>query len=84
GHSDKSDKYYISHTDTINGYWVILINRCDPSAPESVYSNPESKERKVNEKLPGQGAEFSAHLILDTNPAKGKDNYICIIEAAYG
>ncbi|MEN5129142.1 hypothetical protein [Pseudomonas alloputida] len=84
GHSDKADKYYVAHSDTVNGYWVLLINRCDPSAPDSVYSNPESKERKVNEKLPGQGAEFSAHLILDTKPVKGKDYYFCIIEAAYG
>ncbi|MEX5576114.1 hypothetical protein Q1J52_24580 [Pseudomonas lijiangensis] len=84
GHSDKADKYHIAHTDTVNGYWVLLINRCDPSAPDSVYSNPESKQRKVNEKLPGQGSEFSAHLILDTKPAKGKDYYFCVIEAAYG
>ncbi|MFK3818514.1 hypothetical protein ACI2KG_18215 [Pseudomonas sp. NPDC089407] len=84
GHSDKADKYYIAHTDIVSGYWVLLINRCDPSAPDSVYSNPESKERKVNEKLPGQGAEFSAHLILDTKPAKGGDYYFCIIESASG
>ncbi len=84
GHSDKSDKYYIAHTDTVDGYWVLLINRCDPSAPDSVYSNPESKERKVNEKLPGQGAEFSAHLILDLKSVKGGDYYFCMIEAAHG
>lgn len=84
GHSDKADKYYIAHTDTIDGYWVLLINRCDPSAPDSVYSNPESNERQVNEKLPGQGSEFSAHLILDLTPTKGAEYYFCMIEAAYG
>lgn len=84
GHSDKSDKYYIAHSANVAGHWVLLINRCDPSAPDSVYSNPESKERKVNEKKPGQGAEYSAHLILRTTPSKGKDYYFCAIEAAYG
>jgi hypothetical protein len=84
GQSDKADKYYIAHSDVVSGYWVLLINRCDPSAPDSVYSNPESKQRKVNEKLPGQGAEFSAHLILDVNPVKGGDYYFCVIEASYG
>lgn len=84
GQSDKADKYYIAHTEIVDGYWVILINRCDPSAPDSVYSNPESKERKVNVKLPGQGAEYSAHLILSLNPVKGQDYYFCAIEAAYG
>lgn len=84
GHSEKSDKYYIAHSDTIKGYWVLLINRCDPSAPDSVYSNPESNERKVNEKLPGQGAEYSAHLIIDLKPIKDKDYYFCIIEGAFG
>lgn len=84
GQSDKADKYYIAHSDTVNGYWVLLINRCDPSAPDSVYSNPESKERTVNEKLPGQGSEFSAHLILSLKPVKGEDYYFCIIEASYG
>ncbi|WP_431494855.1 hypothetical protein [Pseudomonas brassicacearum] len=84
GHSDKADKYYIAHSDTVDGHWVLLINRCDPSAPDSVYSNPESKERTVNEKLPGQGSEYSAHLILNLQPVKGSDYYFCIIEAAYG
>ncbi|BCX67937.1 hypothetical protein [Pseudomonas izuensis] len=84
GQSDKADKYYIAHTDTVDGYWVLLINRCDPSAPDSVYSNPESKERTVNEKLPGQGSEFSAHLILNLDPVLGEGYYFCIIEASYG
>lgn len=84
GQGDKADKYYIAHSDTVDGHWVLLINRCDPSAPDSVYSNPESKERTVNEKLPGQGSEFSAHLILNLTPVKDKDYYFCIIEASYG
>lgn len=84
GQSDKADKYYIAHSDMVDGHWVLLINRCDPSAPDSVYSNPESKERKVNEKLPGQGSEYSAHLILNLKPVKGGDYYFCIIEASYG
>jgi len=84
GQSDKADKYYIAHTDEVDGHWVLLINRCDPSAPDSVYSNPESKERTVNEKLPGQGSEYSAHLILNLKPVKGGEYYFCIIEASYG
>ncbi|MHC8293855.1 hypothetical protein [Pseudomonas sp. LB3P58] len=84
GQSDKADKYYIAHTDVVDGHWVLLINRCDPSAPDSVYSNPESKERTVNEKLPGQGSEYSAHLILNLKPVQGGEYYFCIIEASYG
>jgi hypothetical protein len=84
GQGDKSDKYHIAHSDDVGDYWVILVNRCDPNAPNSVYSNPESKQRTVNEKLPGQGSEHSAHIILSQTPVKGAGYYFCAIEAAYG
>lgn len=84
GQSDKTDKYYIAHSDVIDGKWVLLVNRCDPNAPDSVYSIPESKQRQVNEKLPGQGAEYSAHIIIGLSPEKGTGHYFCAIEAAYG
>lgn len=84
GRSDNSDKYYVADSEVVDGYWVLLVNRCDPSAPDSVYSNPESNERDVNIKKPGQGSEFSAHIILSQSPVKGSDYYFCAIEASYG
>ncbi|MEE4734566.1 hypothetical protein V2K60_25460 [Pseudomonas alliivorans] len=84
GQNANSNKYYIAHSETVLGYWVLLINRCDPSAPDSVYSDPESKQRMVNTKPPGHGSEYSAHLILNTKPVKDKNYYFCIIEAASG
>lgn len=84
GQSVNSDRYYISDSDVVDGYWVLLVNRCDPSAPDSVYSNPEVNEREVNKKKPGHGSEYSAHVVISLSPVKGADYYFCAIEAAYG
>lgn len=84
GQTINSDRYYISDSDIVDGHWVLLVNRCDPSAPDAVYSNPEVNEREVNKKKPGHGSEYSAHVIISLHPAKGSDYYFCAIEAAYG
>lgn len=84
GRSEKSPKYYISDLKTQKNRVIILINRSDPTAPDAVSSDPENKKRVVHEKPPGHGGDSSAHLVIELNPDKGDNYYVCVIETVFG
>jgi hypothetical protein len=77
-------KIIIKDLSLIDGYYVILVNRSDPTVPDFVTSNPELNERKVHEKPQDHGGESSAHVLLKPDPIRGKNYYYCMIECSYG
>ncbi|MGX0890919.1 hypothetical protein AB7M22_002927 [Pseudomonas sp. ADAK2 TE3594] len=84
GRNDKSAKIYLSDMKIKDDKLILLINRSDPGAPDSVSSDPDNKSRVVHEKPPGHGGDYSAHVVFNLNPAKGDNYYICTIETVYG
>lgn len=84
GRSDKSVRFYLSDIEERDNRLLLLINRCDPNAPDAVSSDPENKSRVVHEKPPGHGGDYSAHVVIPINPVKGDNYYLCVIETVYG
>lgn len=84
GRTDKSARFYLADMEIRDNKLVLLVNRCDPTAPDSVSSDPENKSRVVHTKPPGHGGDFSAHVVVETTPFKGDNYYICAIETVYG
>lgn len=84
GRSDKSAKYYISDLAEKDDRLIMLINRCDPNAPDAVSSDPENKSRVVHTKPPGHGGDYSAHVIIPLQPVKGDNYYLCVVETVFG
>lgn len=79
-------KIIIKDITVFDGYFVMLINKSDPSIPDFVTSNPEVGERKVHEKPENHGGESSAHVVLKPLPTLelGKNYYYCMIECSHG
>ncbi|MHC8386796.1 hypothetical protein ACYZTM_01745 [Pseudomonas sp. MDT2-39-1] len=84
GRVSTSPKYFLSDLRLTEKQLVLLINISDPTAPDSVSSDPENKSRVVHAKPPGHGGEHSAHVVLNLSPEKGDDYYLCVVEAVYG
>jgi len=84
GRSEKSVRFYLSDIELRGDRLLLLINRCDPNAPDAVSSDPENKSRVVHEKPPGHGGDYSAHVVIPMNPVKGDNYYLCVIETVYG
>lgn len=84
GRIPTSPKYFLSDIKLTDDHLILLINISDPSAPDAVSSEPESKSRLVHTKPPGHGGEHSAHVIINLRPEKGDNYYLCVVEAVYG
>lgn len=84
GRSDKAARYYLSDARVENNRFILLINRSDPTAPDAVSTDPDSKSRVVHEKPPGHGGDYSAHVVIELRPVKGDNYYLCVIETIYG
>lgn len=84
GRTDKSAKYYLSDMRIQNKQLILLINRSDPGAPDAVSTDPEIKSRVVHEKPPGHGGDYSTHVVINIEPVKGDNYYLCVIETVYG
>lgn len=84
GRSDKAARYYLSDMEVRDERLVLLINRCDPNAPDAVSSDPENKSRVVHTKPPGHGGDYSAHVIIPLDPIKGDNYYLCVVETVFG
>lgn len=83
GRSEKSASYYLSDIQTHESRLVMLINKSDPTAPDSVSTDPDSKSRVVHEKPPRHGSDFSAHVVINLNPVVGDNYYLCVIETVF-
>lgn len=84
GRSNKSVRFYLSDIAVKDNRLIMLINRCDPNAPDAVSSDPENKSRVVHEKPPGHGGDYSAHVVIPLVPVKGDNYYLCVIETVFG
>ncbi|TRO31726.1 hypothetical protein EQ845_22250 [Pseudomonas putida] len=84
GRVSTSPKYFLSDINITEGRLILLVNISDPSAPDAVSSDPESKSRVVHAKPPGHGGEHSAHVVINLSPEKGDNYYLCVVEAVYG
>lgn len=60
----------------------LLINRSDKDASNVVYSNPESNAVRAFQKVPGEGNDFSAHLVINLKSSTCK--YVAALEVAPG
>ncbi|MEE3636506.1 hypothetical protein UIA24_19970 [Pseudomonas sp. AL 58] len=79
-----SPKYFLSDFRLTEDQLILLVNISDPSAPDAVSSDPEIKSRVVHTKPPGHGGEHSAHVVINLNPEKSDNYYLCVVEAVYG
>ncbi|HEV3430271.1 MAG TPA: hypothetical protein VG320_20545, partial [Paraburkholderia sp.] len=81
----RSELLYLADIDVDKprGYLTLLINRSDKDASDVVLSNPEKSERRVIEKTLGEGADFSAHLMIKLKPQK-PDTYVAALEMSPG
>lgn len=84
GRTEKSARFYLADMAIRDTKLVLLVNRCDPTAPDAVSSDPENKSRVVHTKPPGHGGDYSAHVVMELTPFKGDNYYICAIETVYG
>lgn len=84
GYIENAASIYIEDFSIEEGKAIFLINRCDPSAPDAVSANPVVKSRVVHKKPENHGGEYSAHVIIYLDPARGEDHYLCIFESAHG
>ncbi|SEJ46278.1 hypothetical protein SAMN05216201_10965 [Pseudomonas linyingensis] len=84
GYTADAESLYLADFSIDQEKVILLINRSDPKAPNSVSSDPFTKSRVVHEKPKGHGGEFSAHVIIFLPPVRGDNHYLCIFESAYG
>lgn|GEM_PF-2462037 len=84
GRTSKSARFYLADMKLQGSKLVLLVNRCDPTAPDAVSSDPENKSRVVHTKPEGHGGDFSAHVVIETTPIKGDNYYLCVIETVFG
>lgn len=77
-------KIIIKDLDFIDGFFVLLVNKSDPSIPDFVSSNPEVGERTIHRKPKDHGGESSAHVLIKPEPIRDKNYYYCIIECSHG
>jgi hypothetical protein len=61
---------------------VLLINLSDKAASDAVYSAPERQHRRVLPKVGDEGSDFSAHIVIELNPANNV--YLTILEVTPG
>ncbi|UUO12736.1 hypothetical protein M6D76_08680 [Alcaligenes faecalis] len=47
---------------------ILLVNRCDPRAADSVFFDPETRTRTLHEKKPGEGLDHSSHVVVSLDP----------------
>lgn len=69
--------------DATRGDLTLLINRSDKAASDYVLSNPERAQRRVIAKRMGEGADFSAHLVIKLKAAK-PNTYSAALEVSPG
>lgn len=84
GRSEKAARLYIADFRIDESQVVLLINRSDPTAPDSVSSDPENKSRIIHTKPERHGGEYSAHVVIKIAPIKSDNYYLCLIETVYG
>ncbi|MEB8055776.1 hypothetical protein [Pseudomonas fulva] len=84
GRSEKAARLYLADLEVKDNRLILLINRSDPTAPDSVSSDPDNKSRVVHRKPANHGSEYSAHVVIGIHPTVGDNYYLCIIETVFG
>lgn len=84
GRTEKAARLYLADFEIKEDRMILLVNRSDPTAPDSVSSDPENKSRVVHRKPHNHGSEYSAHVVIGIEPVVGDNYYLCIIETVYG
>ncbi len=84
GRNTKSASHYLKDFRIDDEKIILLVNRCDPNAPDMATSNPVQKEHLVHVKPKGHGGDFSAHIVITKTPVRGDNYYLCVIETLVG
>lgn len=84
GRLEKSASHYLKDFRITEHEIIMLVNRCDPNAPDTATSDPENKEHMVHKKPPGHGGDFSAHVVIKKKPVLHDNYYLCMIETLVG
>lgn len=84
GRLKDSPRHYLKDFRDTPNEIILLVNRCDPKAPDMVTSDPENDEHTVHTKPPGHGGDYSAHVIIKKSPFQGDNYYLCAIETLVG
>ena len=84
GRNTDSPLHYLQDCQVDDEKIVLLVNRCDPKAPDMVTSNPAEKEQIVHAKPAGHGGDFSSHVVIMKKPVRGDNYYLCVIESLVG
>lgn len=84
GRLKTSSSHYLKDLRSNKDEIIMLVNRCDPNAPDMVTSDPENNVQMVHRKPPGHGGDYSAHVIIKTAPVAGDNYYLCMIETLVG
>lgn len=75
---------YLKDIKVHGKYIAMLVNRCDPTSPDFVTTNPEAGERKVHTKPEGHGGDFSAHVLISIENTGIDNQYLGMVESMYG
>lgn len=82
--NSKSDILYLADIlPDKDGKIILLINRCDRNAADSVFYDPETKTRTIHEKKSGEGLDHSSHLVISAVPFAA-NSYRAVLEMAPG
>lgn len=66
----KNETIYLADIaiDAANQRAVLLINLSDKAASDTVYSDPDSAQYRILQKVGNEGSDFSAHVVINLNP----------------
>lgn len=84
GRTSTSCSHYLKDFRLNSNEIIMLVNRCDPNAPDMVTSDPLNNVQQVHPIPPGHGGDYSAHVIIKTTPVVGDSYYLCMIETLVG
>lgn len=84
GRFKTSPSHYLKDLRLEKDEIIMLVNRCDPNAPDMVTSDPENNIQVIHPKPPGHGGDYSSHVIIKTKPVRGDNYYLCMIETLVG
>ena len=75
--------WYLADVEVTSGYASLLINRSDKGSADFVLSEPRARRRRVIQKRGGEGADYSAHVVINLN-AFGPNMYRASVEHCPG
>lgn len=82
---DDREVFYLADIDVDEtaGYATLLINRCDKRASDIILFNPDSDVRRRIRRDPGEGADFSSHVLISLRQ-RMPNQYLVLVEQGPG